>query len=107
MARTMERSQLQLVWTIGALERLTNLGMIAGFDYHVKDIDMFLAIDENRDKLFDKDEDMARLVAIICRREGGMTDKSEIGQVMHLVKEYRDSREELLRFAFGEFLSRS
>jgi hypothetical protein len=94
-----DRKQSQLIWTFGVLERLTNLGMIGGFDWHIIDIDTFLAIDENRDTLFLHESTMPRLVELICKKEGKMKNDKQIECIVALVKEYRDNRAELMRFA--------
>lgn len=103
----LKRKECQLVWIFGALERLTSLGMISGFNYYITDPALFLEVDENRDLLFDDDSVINSIVDVVCRKKGNMTDVSDIKCVICLVKEYKNNRVELMKFALESVSDRS
>lgn len=99
---TNSKAQKQLFWAFGVVERLANLGFIDNPAMHVTDkfIDLFLSIDEDRQNLFDSEEEFDSLLHYVCR-DSGITDAEDVLTVTILARFYRDTRENLVRFALA------
>lgn len=99
---TNSKAQEQLFWAIGVIERLANLGFIDNPPMHVTDkfIDLFLSIDEDCKNLFDDEEQFDSLFRYVCK-DAGITDPEDVLTVTILARSYRDTRENLVRFALA------
>ncbi len=97
----LDRKNQQALWVFGALERLQSLRILHGASYGLspEGIDLFLEIDEHRDALFDNENNFDDLVCYICRERNPDQTKDDLAEVIQVVRDYRDRREDLVRFA--------
>ena len=93
----------QVLWIFGAMERLATLGLLQPTPYQVsqKAIDIFLVLDESRDSLFSSDNEMKELLSVLLKAENGLEDKELLENMFVLVKDYKNDREKIVKFALS------
>lgn len=91
--------QIQILWMVGALERLATLGILEATPYKVSQsgLDSYLLIDEHRDNLFYDNEQMKELLKVILVSENGSHDQELLDSLFHFLKEYKDNRTEFVK----------
>ena len=91
-----------MLWVFGALERLANLGYLENPPYHIcpDRIDLFEEFDSYCQCLFESEAEFEDLLERICQSIA-MDDEDQIKVVTQLVRDYRDNRTELVRFALA------
>ena len=89
-----------MLWVFGALERLAHLGYLKNPPYHIcpEKIDLFEEFDSYCQCLFESEAEFEDLLERICQSIA-MDDEDQIKVVTQLVRDYRDNRTELVRFA--------
>ena len=90
----------QVFWIFGVFERLANLGYLHNPPFHIAEekIDFFLEIDSYCQLLFDSDEEFESLVMLVCR-DANVTDPEQVAIFTHLARDYKDNRDQLVKFA--------
>ena len=93
----------KLLWMVGALERLATLGLLdSNVPLNVSSnvIDRYLNLDENRNDLFEDDyEVVSCLVGIIRAESDPIPSDEEIAEIAELLMQYKNNREEVVRYA--------
>jgi hypothetical protein len=92
----------QVFWMFGVFERLAHLGYLQDPPFHITEdyIDFFLEIDSYCQILFDSDEEFCKLVGLVCK-DAGVEDLEQVTTITHLARDYKDNREELVKFALS------
>ena len=92
-------TELQIFWAVGALERLCTLGLLQQPPLQVSPeaIDLFVELDEHRDKLFPDDEYLKQLVTTIIKSESPETTEDDSKQIANFVCEYKNERTQLVK----------
>lgn len=85
---------LQMIWTMGAIERLAHLGELENPPFHVSDIDRWEFADSIRDKLI-PDRALVTLTRNILKEDGA--SEQMIKTVVEMLIVYRDDREHYVR----------
>ena len=108
MIKFPSKRDCQVLWVFAALERLQNLGMIGGANYSLTPdgIDLFIEIDEHRDVLFDSERDFDLAVTVVCRDKNPDHSEEDIAQIIQVVRDFRDRREDLVKFALNEIVNK-
>jgi hypothetical protein len=98
---TIDKKTCQLLWVYGALERLQGLGLIEGTQMYItqKTIDLYLKIDDCRDKLFDSDEHLTALAKLVCKDFDAEEDS--VQHIVDMLFEFRDNRVNLVKHALS------
>lgn len=97
----MTATEAQIFWIIGALERLATLGFIQEPPYQVSQmgIDMFVQLDELRDKLFVDNEEMKNILSVMLKSENGVHNEDLLDGMYVLLKDYKDDRSRIVKYA--------
>lgn len=97
-------SRYQVMWVIGALERLATLKLLGPTPHQVsqKWIDTFLQLDEYRDNLFVSDNQLKELLRTILETENGVDDAELLESMFCLVKDYKNNREQIVKYALSQ-----
>lgn len=92
-------SELQVLWVVGALERLATLGVLQDTPLQVSPdaIDLFLDLDENVKYLFADDEELKELTKVIIESESKQTSKEDINHILDYIVEYKNNRTKLVK----------
>ena len=95
--------EAQVMWCIGGLERLATLGFLQEPPYQVSQegIDTYLQIDEHRDKLFSSDDEMKSLLQVLLKNENGVDDKDLLEDIFVLMRDFKNDREHLFKYAMS------
>lgn len=103
----MTLQEAQVMWMLGALERLATFGFIQETPYQVSQqgIDTFIQLDEYRDKLFESDNELKGLLSVILSSENGVKDEDLLDGMFVLVKDYKDNREHIVKYALSQQLT--
>lgn len=93
----------KILWITGAMERLATLGFLQPTPYQVsqKAIEEYLILDENRDKLFHSNDELKQFISVILRSENQREDLELLENMYVLVKDYKDNRTELVKYALS------
>lgn len=96
-------SEIQVLWTIGALERLAALGLLQEPPYQVSQegIDTYIQIDEHRDKLFSSDDEMKSLLEELLKDVNGVDDKDLLEDIFMLLRDFKNDRYRLVKYAMN------
>lgn len=96
--------KVQVFWVTGALERLATLGLLAETPYVVSKqaIDIFIELDEHRDRLFQSNDQMKELLSVMLKVENGVEDKQLLDDIFTLLKDYKDNREHIVKYALSQ-----
>lgn len=105
MTKQLSRLEAQVMWVVGAAERLATLGV---FDSNVplriasNAIDEFLLIDEYRNRVFESDEQVAEIFKTMarCESEEEIDDES-MSAMVDLILDYKNDREHLVKYALS------
>lgn len=95
---------LQVLWVIGALERLATLGMLnPDVPYHVSQehVDTFIAVDDLRNELFPHEEVIGTIFKAITNDLDETPDDDEIEAITVLILEYKNNRTEMVKYAMS------
>ena len=89
-----------ILWVFGVLERLANLGYLENPPYHIcpDRIDLFEEFDSYCQCLFESEAEFEDLLERICQSVA-LVDEEQIEVVTQLVRDYRDNRVQLAKFA--------
>jgi hypothetical protein len=100
---TMSIREMKLLWVFGALERMATLGLIQEPPYRVTQdtIDLYLQIDEHRNDLFPDDSELKQIMTYLIKEEQGHADPDVIGGFYVLLKDYKNERERLVKYALS------
>ena len=85
---------LQMLWVMGAIERLANLGELENPPFHVSDMERWEFADSIRDKLI-PDRALVALTRNILKEDGA--SEQMIATVVGMLIIYRDDRECYIR----------
>lgn len=93
----------QLFWVVGALERLATLGMLKEPPLRVSQdaIDMFVSLDDVRDYLFPDKNTIKEIVSCLVYDFNHTKDPDVIDSLTHLLIEYKDDRERIVKYALS------
>lgn len=101
--------QDKLLWMVGALERLATLGLLnpdVPMKVSSSAIDRYLSLDEDRDNLFQDELEFASILVSLVKSESDpVPSDDEIVDLCELVSQYRDNREETVKFALSHKMS--
>jgi hypothetical protein len=99
----MQLTEMKILWVFGALERLATLGLIVETPYQVTQdgIDTYLMIDEQRDNLFSEDVELKHIVTHLITENVGYADSDLIEGFYHLLKDYKNERERIVKYALS------
>jgi hypothetical protein len=89
-----EIRELKVLWTMGAIERLANLGEIKNPPFHVRNIARWEFADSIRDKLI-PDRALVALTRNILKEDGA--NEQIVATVVGMLIIYRDDREHYIR----------
>lgn len=94
---------LQIIWVVGAIERLVWLGMIeeTPFDTTSDFSELYTQIDEERDSLFANDREMNLVISEIIKYTEPTVEDETINLIFTLIWDYKNRRTELVKFAFN------
>jgi hypothetical protein len=95
---------LQVLWVVGALERLATIGMLdPDVRYHVSQehVDTFLAVDDLRNELFPYEEVIGTIFKAITNDLDEAPDDDEIEVITTLILEYKNNRTEMVKYAMS------
>lgn len=94
-------TEAQVFWITGALERLATLGFLKDPPYQVSQmgIDMFVQLDELRDKLFVDNQEMKNILSVMLKSENGFHDEDLLDGMYVLLKDYKDDRSRIVKYA--------
>lgn len=97
-------AEKRVLWVVGAMERLGGLGYFKEVGYTVdKDcVDLYLELDEIRDYLFDKDEDIFFIIMSLI--EESDLPKEEIKKIYDLVISYKNDRKKVFVYAMENLI---
>ena len=106
--KKLNKKECQALWVYAALERLQSLKFIDGASYGLSPdgIDQFLLIDDHRHVLFDDEKDFETLISFICRDKNVAQKQEDIDGVIDIVRDFRDRREDLVKFAFTHLINK-
>ena len=92
-------TELQIFWAVGALERLCTLGLLQQPPLQISSeaIDLFVEVDEHRDKLFPDDEYLKELVITIIKSESPETTEDDTKQIANFVCKFKNDRTQLVK----------
>jgi len=105
MQKQLTIPEMQVMWVVGATERLATLGMLSP-DVPLKlsadAVDTFIAIDNHRDILFQSDSQIAEIFQAIAKQESDEeVSNGEMKQIIELILEYKNHRTELVKYALS------
>lgn len=91
----------QMFWVVGALERLATLGMLEEPPLKVSQdaIDNFISLDEVRDYLFESNNTLKEIVSYLVYDFNHTKDPEVVNGLTHLLIDYKDNRERLVKYA--------
>ena len=105
MTEQLSIEEYQVMWVVGAAERLATLGML---DANVplkltpQSVDTFIAIDEYRNHLFKSDYQIVEIFKALAANEcDDEPDDENLKQVANLILEYKNNRTELVKYALS------
>jgi hypothetical protein len=93
----------QIFWVVGALERLATLGMLEEPPLKVSQdaIDAFISLDEVRDYLFQDNSTLKEIVSELVYDFNRTKDSNVIDGLTHLLIDYKDNRERIIKYALS------
>lgn len=101
--KTFSTAECQIIWLIGAIERLATLGLVEETPIKLnneKAIDLFLEIDKSCHVLFKDDYELAQILNHVvketCEEE---TDIDVVNALVELLLEYKNNRYKLAQRA--------
>jgi len=98
-------NECKVLWVVGALERLATLGMLNSdipLALSQDAIDDYICIDNDRQYLFESDFEIAQIFRCIANENNEHeVDEDDICSVIELLLNYKNDREELVRYALS------
>ena len=91
----------QVLWIVGALERLATLGMLQTPPLVVSSdaIDLFIDLDDARDVLFPENRVIEEIVVALIYDFNRSVDKTLVEGITHLLVDYKDNRDRIMKYA--------
>lgn len=101
--------ECQVMWVIGAAERLATLGLLSPdipMRLNAEAVDIFMEIDRDVNLLFPNDFEVASIFREISSRHNEYeVDEENTNQIVHLILEYKNNRTELVKYALSHQLT--
>ncbi len=101
--------ECQVMWVIGAAERLATLGLLSPdipMRLSAEAVDLFMEIDRDVNLLFPNDFEVASIFREIASRHNEHeVDEANTNQIVHLILEYKNNRTELVKYALSHQLT--
>jgi hypothetical protein len=93
--------EMKLMWVYGALERLVTLGLIYQAPYKIAQeaIDVYLILDDMRDKLFPEDSELKEILRFIMSSTTKNVDNNVLDEMYVLLVQYKNNREDIVKYA--------
>lgn len=95
----------KILWIVGSLERLATLRLLDSnvpMKVSQNAIDHYLSLDEDRDSLFQDELEFASILVSLVKSESDPVPlDDEIVGLCELVSQYKDNREETVKFALS------
>lgn len=109
MTTNLSVNECKVIWVVGALERLATLGMLNSdvpLTLTQDAIDDYIAIDNDRQYLFESDFEIAQIFRAIANESNEReVDEDGMCSVIQLLLNYKNDREELVREALSHSFS--
>lgn len=98
-------TEIQVLWVVGATERLATLGFLNS-DVPIRvssdAIDLFIEIDNHRDKVFPYDETIGSIFRAMVKAEcDEEIPEDDLNHMIDLILEYKNNRTELVKRALS------
>lgn len=102
-------TECQILWVVGAAERLATLGMFGG-DVPLRipnsRIELYLELDEQRDLLFESNFEIYKIFkSLVEEYQEEETDSEDLQQMVDLLVEYKENRTELVKYALSHAMA--
>jgi hypothetical protein len=98
-------AEIQVLWVVGATERLATLGFLNSnlpVQISPDSIDLFIEIDDNRDKVFPYDEAIGLIFRAMAKSEcDEEISEYNLNLIIDLILEYKNNRTELVKMALS------
>ena len=94
----------QVLWVVGAIERLATLGMLKTPPLVVSSgaIDLFIDLDDARYVLFPDNQVITEIVGTLIYDYNRSVDVDLIEGITHLVVDYKDNRDRIMKYALDK-----
>ena len=94
----------QVLWVVGALERLATLGMLTTPPHVVSSgaIDLFIDLDDARYALFPDNQVIGEIVGALVYDCNRSVDVDLVDGITHLVVDYKDNRDRIMKYALDK-----
>lgn len=94
----------QVLWVVGALERLATLGMLKTPPLVVSSgaIDLFIDLDDVRYVLFPDNQVIEEIVGALVYDFNHDVDATLVEGISHLVVDYKDNRDRIMKYALDK-----
>jgi hypothetical protein len=94
----------QVLWVVGALERLATLGMLHTPPLAVSSsaIDLFIDLDDVRHILFPNNQVVEKIVGALVYEFAPNIDVNTIEGLTLLVVDYKDNRDRIMKYALDK-----
>ena len=94
----------QVLWVVGAIERLATLGMLKTPPLVVSSgaIDLFIDLDDARYVLFPDNQVITEIVGTLIYDYNRSVDVDLIEGITHLVLDYKDNRDRIMKYALDK-----
>jgi hypothetical protein len=94
----------QVLWVVGALERLATLGMLKTPPLVVSSgaIDLFIDLDDARYVLFPDNQVIEEIVSSLVYDYNRSVDVDLVDGITHLLVDYKDNRDRIMKYALDK-----
>ena len=94
----------QVLWVVGAIERLATLGMLKTPPLVVSScaIDLFIDLDDARYALFPDNQVIEKIVGALVYDYNRSVDVDLVDGITHLVVDYKDNRDRIMKYALDK-----
>jgi hypothetical protein len=93
----------QVLWVVGAIERLATLGMLeTPLVVSSGAIDLFIDLDDARYVLFPDNQVITEIVGTLIYDYNRSVDVDLIEGITHLVLDYKDNRDRIMKYALDK-----
>ena len=94
----------QVLWVVGAIERLATLGMLKTPPLVVSSgaIDLFIDLDDARYVLFPDNQVITEIVGALVYDYNRSVDVDLVDGITHLVVDYKDNRDRIMKYALDK-----
>lgn len=104
--QTFTRSEYQVIWLVGVLERLASLGLIAEPPSKLapETLDLYLELDSDsmRYNLFDSEKEILALFDCMVHSEFPATPKDVMEGIGNMVLEYKNNRYNMVKYCLEQ-----